>query len=95
MKDYLDEYIIATRLIHRNCGATIEELSEALDKTPRAVFSILNQLDSMMFPIYDMPDPDNPNLILPGTVLTIPSLYGEYREGTFDPGKKYDPLIKN
>ena len=60
MKDYLDEYIIATRLIHRDCGATIEELSEALDKTPRAVFSILNQLDSMMFPIYDMPDPDNP-----------------------------------
>ena len=60
MKDYLDEYIIATRLIHRNQGATIEELSEALDKTPRAVFSILNQLDSMMFPIYDMPDSDNP-----------------------------------
>lgn len=60
MKNYLDEYIIATRLIHRDGGATIEELSEALDKTPRAVFSILNQLDSMMFPIYDMPDPDNP-----------------------------------
>lgn len=60
MKDYLDEYIIATRLIHRDQGATIEELSEALGKTPRAVFSILNQLDSMMFPIYDMPNPDNP-----------------------------------
>ena len=60
MKNYLDEYIIATRLIHRDRGATIEELSAALDKTPRAVFSILNQLDSMMFPIYDMPDPDNP-----------------------------------
>ena len=60
MKDYLDEYIIATRLIHRDRGASIEELSEALGKTPRAVFSILNQLDSMMFPIYDMPDPDNP-----------------------------------
>ena len=60
MKNYLDEYIIATRLIHRDRGASIEELSEALGKTPRAVFSILNQLDSMMFPIYDMPDPDNP-----------------------------------
>lgn len=60
MKDYLDEYIIATRLIHREKGASIEELAEALDKTPRAVFSILNQLDSMMFPIYDMPDPENP-----------------------------------
>lgn len=60
MKDYLDEYIIATRLIHRDKGASIEELAEALGKTPRAVFSILNQLDSMMFPIYDMPDPENP-----------------------------------
>ena len=60
MKDYLDEYIIATRLIHREKGASIEELAEALGKTPRAVFSILNQLDSMMFPIYDMPDPENP-----------------------------------
>lgn len=60
MKDYLDEYIIATRLIHRTQGASIEELSKALDKTPRAVFTILNQLDSMMFPIYDSPDPDNP-----------------------------------
>lgn len=60
MRDYLDEYIIATRLIHREKGASIEELAEALGKTPRAVFSILNQLDSMMFPIYDMPDPENP-----------------------------------
>lgn len=60
MKDYLDEYIIATRLIHSDRGASIEELSAALGKTPRAVFAILNQLDAMMFPIYDIPDPKNP-----------------------------------
>lgn len=41
-----------------------------------------------------IPNPSNPNLILPGTVLTIPSVNGEYREGTFDPSKKYDPLEK-
>ena len=59
MKDYLDEYIVATRLIYRPQGATVEELADALDKTPRAVFSILNQLDNM-FPLYTEPDPENP-----------------------------------
>ncbi len=60
MKDYLDEYIVATRLIHRPQGTTIEELSSALGKTPRAVFDILSQLDMMFFPIYDEVDPENP-----------------------------------
>ena len=59
MKDYLDEYIVATRLIYRTEGATVEELASALGKTPRAVFSILNQLDNM-FPLYTDPDPENP-----------------------------------
>ena len=59
MKDYLDEYIVATRLIYRPEGASVEELAAALDKTPRAVFSILNQLDNM-FPLYTDPDPENP-----------------------------------
>ena len=59
MKDYLDEYIVATRLIYRPEGASVEELAEALKKTPRAVFSILNQLDNM-FPLYTEQDPTNP-----------------------------------
>ncbi len=59
MKDYLDEYIVATRLIYRPEGATVEELSEALGKTQRAVFSILNQLDNM-FPLYTVQDSENP-----------------------------------
>lgn len=59
MKDYLDEYIVATRLIYRPEGATIDELAEALGKTSRAVFSILNQLDNM-FPLYTEQDPENP-----------------------------------
>jgi len=35
-------------------------------------------------------DPDNPNLIFPGQVLVIPSLNGEFREGTYDPKKAYN-----
>jgi nucleoid-associated protein YgaU len=32
-----------------------------------------------------IPDPNNPNLIEPGTVLDIPSLRGETRSGMWDP----------
>lgn len=32
-----------------------------------------------------LPDPDNPDLILPGTMLRIPSLEGEERSGTYEP----------
>jgi nucleoid-associated protein YgaU len=44
--------------------------------------------------IYDanrqkMREPDNPNLIFPGQVLLIPSLNGEFREGTYDPKRGY------
>lgn len=34
-------------------------------------------------------DPENPNIVEPGTILEIPSLNGEVREGTYDPTKKY------
>jgi nucleoid-associated protein YgaU len=34
-------------------------------------------------------DPGNPDLILPGQVLTIPSIAGETREGTYDPELQY------
>jgi len=34
-------------------------------------------------------DPNNPHLIHPGQVFTIPSLSGEIREGTYDPGGDY------
>ena len=36
--------------------------------------------------------PDNPNLIHPGIVLTIPSLRGEVREGAWVNGRAYSPL---
>jgi hypothetical protein len=44
--------------------------------------------------IYDankskFPKPDNPNLIEPGMVLTIPSIDGERREGAWDANKTY------
>jgi nucleoid-associated protein YgaU len=34
-------------------------------------------------------DPNNPHLIHPGQVFTIPSLRGEIREGTYDPDGEY------
>lgn len=36
-----------------------------------------------------LPEPENPNLILPGMKLEIPSISGEYRSGTYDPNKTY------
>jgi len=36
--------------------------------------------------------PANPNLVMPGMEVVIPSLFGEYREGAYDPKIKYEPL---
>ncbi len=38
--------------------------------------------------------PDNPHLLMPGMVVTIPSISGELREGMYDPNKKYEPFKK-
>ncbi len=38
----------------------------------------------------NMPKPNDPNLIMPGMKMEIPSLTGEYREGVYSPSKKYD-----
>jgi nucleoid-associated protein YgaU len=37
-------------------------------------------------------DPNNPDLIQPGQIFTIPSLEGEEREGEYDPDQTYTPL---
>ncbi len=39
----------------------------------------------------NMPEPNDPNLILPGMKMKIPSLTGEYRDGVYNPAKKYEP----
>lgn len=36
--------------------------------------------------------PNNPNLLMPDMILTIPSIKGEYREGLYNPSLKYEPL---
>lgn len=39
----------------------------------------------------NMPNPNDPNLIHPGMKMKVPSLTGEYRSGTYDPKKTYEP----
>ncbi|MGL4986096.1 MAG: LysM peptidoglycan-binding domain-containing protein [Treponemataceae bacterium] len=40
----------------------------------------------------DMKNPSNPNLILPGMKMKIPSIQGEHREGLFDSKNTYEPF---
>jgi nucleoid-associated protein YgaU len=42
----------------------------------------------------NMPDPNNPNLIHPGMKMLIPSLSGEFRDGTYDPRQKYEAFSR-
>lgn len=39
-----------------------------------------------------MKDPSNPDLIYPGMKIEIPSITGEFREGTYNPAVKYEPF---
>ena len=43
----------------------------------------------------NMPRPSDPNLILPGMKMKIPSITGEFREGTYNPAKSYEPYNEN
>lgn len=38
----------------------------------------------------NIPRPNDPNLIMPGMKMKIPSLTGEYREGVYSPSKQYE-----
>ena len=39
-----------------------------------------------------LPDPNNPDWVEPGIILTIPSLRGENRDGMYDPAVTYEKL---
>ena len=39
-----------------------------------------------------IPDSGNPDLIMPGTVIEIPSIQGEYREGMYNPDADYGSI---
>ena len=39
-----------------------------------------------------LPDPNNPDWVEPGIILTIPSLRGEKRDGMYDPAVTYEKL---
>ena len=38
----------------------------------------------------NLKQPKNPNLLMPDAIIAIPSIKGEFREGTYDPSIKYD-----
>lgn len=38
-----------------------------------------------------LPKPNDPNLILPGMKMEIPSLTGEFRDGVYNPNTQYEP----
>lgn len=42
-----------------------------------------------------LPKPENPNLILPGMKMEIPSISGEYRDGVYSPDTQYDAYSAN
>ncbi len=42
-----------------------------------------------------MKNPNNPDLIYPGMKMEIPSIAGEYREGTYSPKAEYNPFSAN
>ena len=37
-----------------------------------------------------LPNPNNPNILVPGTILVIPSIKGEQRQGAWEIGKNYE-----
>jgi nucleoid-associated protein YgaU len=41
-----------------------------------------------------LPEPNNPDLILPGMILDIPAIDGEYREGFWEEGVEYPAFAK-
>jgi hypothetical protein len=40
------------------------------------------------------PEPNNPDLILPGMQLTIPAIRGELRDGVWTEGREYPTMGK-
>ncbi|MCR5731673.1 MAG: WYL domain-containing protein [Sphaerochaetaceae bacterium] len=58
MSDHLPEYIVMTRLICRDQGATIYEMAEALEKDVKTARNRLREL-TYIFPLYSETDPDN------------------------------------
>ena len=39
-----------------------------------------------------LPNPNDPNVLEPGTILDIPSIKGELRQGAWESGKAYKPM---
>lgn len=42
----------------------------------------------------DLKRPEDPNLLMPGMIIKIPSIKGEYREGMYSPSVTYEPFAE-
>ncbi len=79
---------------------TVKELSSDTDCLWRIAALPFIYNDPLQWPLLykanskRLQDPKNPDLIQPGTVLVIPSLEGEKREGHYDPSNKYPVFPK-
>jgi hypothetical protein len=78
------QYIVGSWNKERDCFWNIAERSWAYSDPLK--WPILYQANKKK-----LPNPDNPDLIKPGTVLDIPSIRGEKRSGLWDAGKVYSP----
>ncbi len=57
---HLNNYVKATKMLHRLRGVTIQELEDELEITERSVFKLITDLESMGFFINRKKDPENP-----------------------------------
>ncbi len=78
-------YTVVSRPVNTDCFWNIAKM--------RAVYN-----NPLLWPLLykanksKLRNPENPNLLHPGTVLEIPSAKGEKREGAYDPAVTYEPV---
>lgn len=78
-------YTVVSRPVNTDCFWNISKM--------RAVYN-----NPLLWPLLykankdKLRNPENPNLLHPGTVLEIPSAKGETRDGAYDPAVTYEPI---
>lgn len=78
-------YVVVRRPANTDCFWNIAKMPEIYNNPHQ--WSRLYQANKAK-----LRNPENPNLLHPGTILEIPALNGEKREGTYDPAKHYQNI---